>query len=338
MPSAIGLDIGSKAIKVVELDREGDEFSLRASGVLGYKSGTIDKITDEREFAEVSGVIAKLFKAAGVSGRDVRIGLPESLTYTRTINLPALTDQEVSAAIKWEAEQYIPIPTKDAIIQHQILERRPEGSAPGVTVLLVAAPRNLVERFINIVQGARLNVVAVETELMSLVRALAPNNQTAVVIDFGARSMDLAIAKNGMLSFSRSIPSAGDTLTRAITQRLGVSEREAEEYKRVYGLSSSQLEGKIRAVIEPMLGGIVDEIKKAIHFYQTEEKGDLPKTIIISGGVAGMPELITYLTGALGTEVQVANPFGKIKVSKDIWPMIAPYAPLYSVAVGLAMR
>ncbi|MBI2103915.1 type IV pilus assembly protein PilM [Candidatus Woesebacteria bacterium] len=335
---SIGLDIGTKTIKVVELESRGDTYLLKASGVIGYKGQDIEKLVEERDIAAVADIILKLFKAANVSGRDVMLSLPESQVFTRTVKLPVLTDQEVSAAIKWEAEQYIPIPVKDAIVQHQILARSEAGAEPGVLVLLVAAPRVLVEKYTNLVQLARLKLVAVETELMSMVRCLAPDKQTSLLIDFGARSADVAIAKNGLLVFSRSIPTAGEALTRALTQKLEVTPAEAEEYKRVYGLTASQLEGKIRVSIEPIVRGIVDEVKKAIHFYQTEEKGDAPTTAIIAGGVSGMPELISYMTNQLAIEVLIANPFAKVQVSTDVWSRLAPYAPLYSIAVGLAMR
>ncbi len=335
---SIGLDIGTKTIKVIEFEKNGNNFVLRASGVVGYTGASVEKLSDEKDMAAISDIILKLFKSSAVKGKDVVLSLPESLVFTRSVKLPLLTDQEVAAAMKWEAEQYIPIPLKEAIIQHQILERIETGSSQQVVVLLVAAPRILVEKYISIVNGARLNVSAVETELMSMVRALSPANQTALLIDFGARSIDVAISKNGLLVFSRSIPTAGDALSRSLTATLGISPQEAEQYKTAYGLSSNQLEGKIKSALEPILAGIVDEIKKAVHFYQTEEKGDSPTSTILSGGAAGMPELISYMTNALGLEIQIANPFARIQVDKEMWPKVSPYAPLYSIAVGLAMR
>ncbi len=174
-----------------------------------------------------------------------------------------LTDQEISSAVKWEAEQYIPIPIQEAIIQHQIIERRENVSPPEVVVLLVAAPRTLVEKYIQVVEAAKLNVVAVETELISLVRSLAPTNQTTLILDFGARSTDLAIAKNGFLVFSRSIPSAGEAFTRAVSQTLGINPQQAEEYKKVYGIKGENFGGKIGQATEPILLSMLSEIKKA---------------------------------------------------------------------------
>ena len=183
-----------------------------------------------------------------------------------------------------------------------------------------------------------LNLIAVETELISLVRALAPEDQTVLIADFGARSTNIAISKNAMITFSRSIPTAGEAFTRSVAQALGIEEVQAEEYKRSYGLSPTQLEGKIKGALDPILRMVSDEMKKAVHFYQSEEKGEAPKSVILAGGSAGMPEMASSLTKLLGIEVIVGNPFSKVSVDPQAVQALSGYAPLYSVAVGLAMR
>ena len=138
--------------------------------------------------------------------------------------------------------------------------------------------------------------------------------------------------------FSRSIPTAGDALTRALSQNLGIDEARAEEYKRTYGLSSTQLEGKVKKALDPIFKVVTDEMKKAVHFYMSEEKGDTPGSAVIAGGSAGLPEAASTMTKMLGMEVVVGNPFGKIEVDPEAVKSLAGYAPLYSVAVGLALR
>ncbi|MGB6838663.1 MAG: type IV pilus assembly protein PilM [Microgenomates group bacterium] len=335
---SVGLDIGSKTIKIVELGKEGASWKLRSSGVVGYSGNSVEHIKDDKELATLSEVIKKLFKESNVSSKKVSIALPEPQVFTRTIKFPLLTDQEIASAVKWEAEQYIPIPVKEAIIQHQILERRENASPPEVSVLLVAAPRVLVEKYVKVAQTAGLTVVGVETELMSLVRSLAPVDQTVLLIDFGARSTDIAIAKNGRLAFSRSIPTAGEAFTRAVAQSLGVEQQQAEQYKRTYGLSGSQLEGKVKGALDPVFRLVADEMKKAIHFYQSEEKGEAPRSVVLSGGTAGLPEAVSALSKALGLEVVVGNSFTKVALDQETNKKLAPYAPLYSIAVGLALR
>lgn len=334
----VGIDIGSKTIKIVELQKEGDKYTLAASGIVGYTGNGVEKLVDDKEFATVGGIIKKLHQEAGVKAREVTISLPEQQVFTRTIKFPLLTDAEIASAVKWESEQYIPIPVNEAIIQHSILARNETSSPPEVLVLLVAAPRVVVERYTKLISAAGLATLAVETELIALTRSLAPADKTVLIIDLGATSTDIAIAKNGLLSFSRSIPIAGDAFTRAVSQGLGITTVQAEEYKKTYGLEVSQLEGKIKTALDPLLRMVVDEIKKAINFYQTDEKGDYPSAVILSGGTSGMPEIISALSSLLGLEVLVANPFSKVAIDPEIAQKLAPYAPLYSISVGLAMR
>lgn len=334
----VGLDIGSKTIKIVELQPEGNAYNLLASGIVGYSGATIDKIIDDKELATLGQIVRKLHDEAGVSSKDVAISLPEPLVFTRTIKFPLLTDAEIASAVKWEAEQYIPIPVADAVIQHTILARNERTTPPEVLVLLVAAPRNVVEKFTKVISFAGLNTVAVETELIALTRSLAPAGRTVLLVDLGAGSTDIAVAKDSLLSFSRSIPIAGEAFTRAVSQALGISGAQAEEYKKTYGLQAAQLEGKVKGALDPVLRLVVDEIKKAISFYQSEEKGDAPTAVIISGGTSGMPQIISGLTEMLGIEVAIANPFSRVRVDPETAKRLAPYAPLYSVAAGLAMR
>ncbi|HET7098792.1 MAG TPA: type IV pilus assembly protein PilM [Patescibacteria group bacterium] len=331
----VGIDIGSKTIKIVEIDKDG---TLLASGIVGYTGNKVEKMVDEKEMALLAQVIKKLHSEAGVGSKEIVISLPEPQVFTRTIKFPLLTDTEISSAVKWESEQYIPIPINEAVIQHTILARNETSVPPEVLVLLVAAPRVVVEKYTKIITLAGLVPIAVETELIALTRALAPQDRTILLVDLGAGSTDIAIAKNSLLSFSRSIPIAGEAFTRAVSQSLGINIMQAEEYKKTYGLQTSQLEGKVKTALDPVLRLVVDEIKKAVNYYQTEEKGSPPTAIVVSGGTAGMPEIITMLTTLTGMEVLVANPFSKVKTDVETAKKLAPYAPLYAVAVGLAMR
>ncbi len=336
---SVGIDIGSKSIKVVELGREGNKFRLKAAGVVGYSGVVIDSIQkDDKAFVSLVEVIRKLFKDAKISGKEVAIALAESQVFTRVVTFPPLTDSEIASAVKWEAEQYIPMPVSEAIIQHQILERRENEKGEGVLVLLVAVSKDLVKKYVEILEAAGLNCIAAETELMALARSLAPAEQTVVLVDFGASSTDIAVVKNEQLVFSRSIPMAGMAFTRAVAQSLGVAEKQAEEYKRAYGLSTTRLEGKVQKALDPIFRVVAEEIKKAIHFYQVEGKGDIPSSVILAGGTAGMPDMVSQLTKLIGIEVVVGNPFSKIVIDPEIAKQLVDYAPLYPIAVGLAMR
>lgn len=334
----VGLDIGSKSIKIVQLEKSGDSFRLRAAGIVSHKNSLPEQIAEDKELAPLAQTLKKLHKEAKVSSKDVSISLPEQQAFTRTIKFPLLEDSEVASAVKWEAEQYIPIPISEAIVQHQVLDRFPNAQPPQVLVLLVASSRMVVEKYAKLVQMAGLNLVSVETELMSLVRSLAPHDQTVVIVDSGARSTNIAIANKGNLAFARSIATAGEAFTRAVAQGMGIQDIQAEEYKRTYGLSGEQLEGKIKSVLEPIINVVSDEVKKSIHFYQTEEKGSMPSSVVLSGGSAAMPEMASLMNKAVNIEVVVANPFTNVTMDPETSKSLTPYAPFYSTAVGLAMK
>jgi type IV pilus assembly protein PilM len=335
---AVGLDIGSKTVKMVQLSKDGSRFRLKASGIVSHKEKTPEYAEGDNELSSISNIVKKLHKEAKITSKEIAVALPEQQVFTRTIKFPLLTDSEIASAVKWEAEQYIPIPADQAVVKHQIIARNEKVAPPQTTVLLVAAPIALVEKYAKVVEMAGLNLVAVETEHMSLTRSLAPKDQTVLVVDFGARSTDIAISKKGILSFSRSITTAGEAFTRAVAQTLNIDEKRAEEYKRTYGLAGSQLEGKVRTAIRPVFEVVADEIKKAIQFYKIEEKGDVPKSVILAGGSAGMPEVALTLAKLLGIEVVVGNPFTNVIVDSQVQKTLAGYIPLYSVAVGLSMR
>lgn len=335
---SVGLDIGSRTIKVVQLSREGEKIDLISAGITPYAGKKVVELSDEREMSMLSRLIEKLFNEAKISERDVSIALPDSLVYTRSIKYPLLTDQEIASAVRWEAEQYVPFPVKDAIIEHVILERRENSNPPDVLVLLVAVPRKTVEKYIKVLEMAKINVVSVETELIALARSLGLKGRTVLVVDLGAYSTDLALVKDKMLYFSRSIATAGETLTRSLVQGLGLDYQQAEEYKKAYGLSGEKLEGRVRETLKPAFNLIAEEIKKAIYFYQTEYQSDPPKAIIISGGTASLPELISFIGQTTGLEVIMGNPFQGISVSQQAYKVLSSFAPYYAVAVGLALK
>lgn len=335
---SVGIDIGSKTVKIVDLVREGSSWKLQSSGILGYTGKMPEEANDEKELVPLADAIRKLHKESKVSSKEVCIALPEVHVYCRTVKFPLLTDSEITSAVRWEAEQYIPIPVKDAVIQHKVIERR-EDVVPGrVVVLLVAAPKVLVQKYVKVIEMAGLTVKLVETELLALVRSLAPDNMTTMITDLGARSTDIAISKQGNLVFSRSIPTGGEAFTRAVSQFFGIEAMQAEEYKRTYGMSTSKLQGRVKQALEPVFVSIADEMKKAIHYYQAEENGEIPKSIILSGGTSALPEVSLAITKLLGMEVIAGNPFTKVVLDPSVVKSVSGFAPFYSIAVGLAMN
>ncbi len=332
----LGIDIGSKSIKIVELGGADGSWQLKSSGAVGYVGVSPDKASTEEDFVTMSELLKKLVAQVGVTSKDANISLPESLVFTRVIKFPMLSDEEVSSAVKWEAEQYIPIPVGEAVIQYTILERN--EAAAFVSVLLVAAPKVVVEKYVKVCKLAGLVPVSAETELTALCRSLSPDKGVSMILDLGSSSTDISIVRNFNTIFTRSIPVAGEAFTRAVSQSLSIEPVQAEEYKKAYGLDASQLEGKVRNALVPVFNLIIDEMKKAIHFYQTDDGGDMPSSLVITGGASIMPGIVSYLTENLNMETVIGNPFGKLMLDDETSKKLAPYSSIYGTAVGLAMR
>ena len=332
----LGIDIGSKSIKVIELAKSGNAWQLKASGAVGFSGTAPDKIVNEADFNAIADVLKKIIGQIGVTSKEVNLALPETLAFTRVIKFPLLSDEEVASAVKWEAEQYIPIPVNEAVVQYTILERNQAKAF--VSVLLVAAPKTIVEKYVKVIKLAGLTPVSAETELTAMSRSLSPDKGISLLLDLGASSTDMSIVKDGNTVFTRSIPVAGDAFTRAVSQSLGIDAAQAEEYKKTYGMDAKQLEGKVKTALEPIFRVIIDEIKKAIHFYQTEDNVDLPGSIVITGGASVMPEIVPYLTENLNMETIIGNPFTKIALDPETAKKLIPYTSIYGTAVGLAMR
>ncbi len=337
--ATFGLDIGTHSIKAVQLERRGAQFALLAAGITSAPKPGVASDSDA-DLAVVAEAVKKLISDTKIAAKTVNISLPEALTFTRLIELPSLTDQEVASAISWQAEPYVPIPITEASIDYQIVGRRAEQpNQPGtVQVLLVAAPKAVVAKYTRVATLAGLTLGNVETELLSLARALAPAQGTIMIADLGATSSSFGIVRNGQLMVSRSIATGGVALNRALTTALGISPAQAEEYKKTYGLSR-ELEGKIKTALAPVLTSLLDEMKKLTQFYKTELKSeDSVISVILSGGVSGMPELIPFVTENLSIETTLGDPFLKIIKDERITKSVEAYIPLYGTAVGLAQN
>lgn len=330
---SFGLDIGSHSVKVVQLAKEGEKWRLLAAGLAPTPSPGIASESEKAHIA-VAEAIKKLLNDAKITERNVVFALPEAEVYTRLVSFPPLTEAEVASAIEWQVESYIPIPKKDAIYDHQIVNKTEKG----VEVLLVASPKLIVSKYMKVLDLVSLNPLAAETELIALSRSIAPVNKRCLVVDFGASSTDIAVAVNKQVMFSRSFPTGGEAFTRAVAQGIGVQVPQAEEYKKTYGLTETQLEGKVKQSIEPVVSVFIDELKKAIAYWANDHPNEPVETAVLSGGSAGLPALVPILTNKLGIEVTIGDPFATVLKDERVAKSLASYAPLYAIAVGLAMR
>ncbi len=339
MSSVIGLDIGSHTIKMIELAYDKGEYSLLAAG----NAPTPPKALTSNVAADTEAVavsIKKLLKDAGCKSKSVNVALPESQVFTRVIEVPPLSARELTSAIQWEAEQYVPLPLDQVNIDFTVLRDAKQTGRNVMEVLLVAAPKALLDRYLTIIEYADLSPNGAETEIIAASRGLIRSTQNirnVMVVSLGAQTTDLAILRGGVLAFTRSISAGGEALSRAVAQGLDFNLSQAEEFKKTYGLEPDKLEGKIVAAAKPIMDTIIVEMKRAMAFFQEKYKEERVESIILSGGTARLPGMVVYIAESMGTETQLANPW--VGIRKDArFGVIESEGPTFTVAVGLALR
>ncbi|MBI5044477.1 MAG: type IV pilus assembly protein PilM [Candidatus Levybacteria bacterium] len=285
--------------------------------------------------------IQKLMIDAKVTIKNVNVALPENQVFTKVIEMPELSDKELSSAIYWEAEQHIPAPLKTMALDYKVVKRNiSDQLSSKMQVLLVGAPNTLVHRYQQIFEMTGLTITAIETEIISVVRALVPSNAASVllVVNIGALSTSLAIVQNGIVVFTYSVPLGGLAMDRAIASNFGFTPTQAEEYKKTYGINDQNLGGKISQALQPILLSILSEIKKAIAYYADKNKNDNPLSqVILTGGSSLLPGIDLFVARNTGLETIIGNPW-KIHQVAGISPELLEQGPRFSVALGLAMR
>lgn len=339
MARLVGLDIGSFSIKVVSLSKKGKGYQLEAIGIVLNSHGDRPG-DDEASQNRVAEVVRKLLSDTKLSGSKVALALPESQVYTKVIEIPALSDSELASAIHWEAEQYIPVPVDQVNIDYEVISRPQKGSEMDkMEVLLVAAPKKAVTRYTDFAGKCGVEVASLETEMLAVSRALVrdePSETATMVVHMGAGSTDVTVILKGMLVLTHSIESGGIALTRSLSNELGLEFAQAEEYKRTFGLDPTQLEGKVQETLKPLVDRNLTEIKKTIQYYNSSHQKESIKRVILSGGSALLPALVSYTADFLSMEVVLGNAFAEIEPSAQA--PIPNDTVSFATVVGLSMR
>lgn len=341
MKNAIfGLDIGITTMRVCWLssDKKNKKYLSALSTATPSKGVTSESPFDHQELA---AVINKLVIDAKITTNNVSIALPESRVYTKVIDMPNLSEKELSSAIYWEAEQYIPAPLDTMTLDWSIL-RKPKSGDPAnkMQVLLVAAPVTVIKRYQNIIELAGLSIAGIETEILSVIRSLVADEHfpTSLIMNIGALSTSLSIVQNGSIVFTYIIPLGGIALTRAIASDFGFALPQAEEYKKIYGLMDRDFGGKISKAIQPVLSSMAAEVKKAINFYNDKYKNESPIVqLLLTGGSASLAGLGSYFVQNVGVETVIGNPWKTLNI-QDVPAELEPRGPEFAVSIGLALK
>ncbi len=338
----VGLDIGYSFIKAVSLTKNKEQFKLVSLGSISSPSpGLMSDV--ETDLEALANNIKKLMVALKIDVKDVAAALPESRVFTRVIDdLPYLTDNELASAIRYAAEEFIPMSLSEVNLNWQVLLRSEKKTANARTVVLViASPKRMISKYMRVLQMAGLRPRALETETIAVTRSLVGNNPfspSTLIIQMGATTTDFTAVSRGLIWLTRSISTGGMTLTRSLAQHFNFEINQAEQYKKIYGLMEDQLGGKVFEALKPIVDIIAGEGKRVIQAFETKSPQDPIKRVVLSGGGAKMPGLVIYLANILGLEVQEADPWFSIIKDNNFVSRLAQEASSYSVAVGLALR
>ncbi len=204
-------------------------------------------------------------------------------------------------------------------------------------ILLTAAPKNLVARYIDIFKRAKFNLLSLETEAFALSRSLLGNDMsTVMIIDIGSTNADICVIEEGVPVLNRGIDTGGEFITKTIMNSLNVNKDRAEQFKRDFGLSTAG-DRNVPEVIQKSLNSIINEIKFVFELYQRQGSNSIDK-IILTGGSSFLPNLPKYLSDLLNMQVIIGDPWDRIIYPMDIKPILQEIGPRMSVSIGLAMR
>jgi type IV pilus assembly protein PilM len=340
---AVGLDIGSSGVKLVQLKERKGGYALQAFGTAPLPPEAIVDGALMNSAAIVSA-IQELVAQQKVKTKEVAIGVRGHSVIIKKISLPRMTQEELDESIQWEAEQYIPFDVKDVNIDTQILT--PEGDAAGqMDVLLVAAKKDMINDYTSVCAEAGLTATVVDVDAFAVQNAYEANYEagtdTVVLINVGAAVANINILAKGNTTFTRDITMGGNAFTEEIQKQLNISYDEAEALKvggqgETDAVVPQEVERVIQGVAEQMAG----EIQRSLDFYAATAADSRIARVYLSGGTARIPALFKVIEARAGVPVEILNPFKNIEVDNRRFDpaVILAAAPSVAVGVGLALR
>lgn len=333
--NAFGLEISEASVKLAQLKKKGQRFSIVRYRRAQIPEGIITKgeIKDKERLAEI---IKSAAQQARISTPWVVLSLPSEKTYFKVLSLPPMPKEEITEAATWKMGSEIPLPSKEIYTDWQLLE----SSSQFTKIFLAATRKEVVESYVEVLKKAELKPLALELESAASARCLiskARENKATLIVDIGQRRTCFVIFDQKMLRFNSSIPISGDQFTDLIAQNLHLSFEEAEKFKINYKEAKGDLwRNKILKIIYPSLDKIALEVNKVIRYYQSHfPKGNEISKILLCGGSVNLFGLDSYLSLEARRHIDLANPWINISPSEI---MSKKEALSFVKPLGLAMR
>jgi type IV pilus assembly protein PilM len=341
--SLVGLDIGSSAVKAVELKPAGKGYKVTA---FGSEPVPPDSIVDGAiiDSAAVADAIRRLFDARGIKTREVAASLSGNAVIVKKITLPVMTEAELAESIYWEAEQYIPFDIQDVNLDYQILDSGADGGKGTMDVLLVAAKKEKIADYTGVIAQAGRSAVVVDVDAFALQNAYEINygiepGAVVVLLNAGASATNINILNGDQSVFTRDISIGGNAYTEALQKELSLPFEQADQLKRgipVEGVTFEDARPVLRAVTE----NVMLEIQKTFDFFKATASSDRIDRIMVSGGASRAEGFTEMLADRFEAPVESFDPFKRVGIDLKKFDVGTPedVAPTVAVAVGLALR
>ncbi|MDE3156148.1 MAG: type IV pilus assembly protein PilM [Acidobacteriota bacterium] len=340
----MGLDIGSSAVKAVELRPAGEGYRVVAFGTQPIPP---DSIVDGAiiDGVAVAEAIRHLFENKAFRTKEVAASLSGHAVIVKKISLPVMTEQEVAESIYWEAEQYIPFDIQDVNLDYQILRAGTESDARGaMEVLLVAAKKDKIADYTGVIAQAGRTPVVLDVDAFALQNVYEVNyrpSAEAVValLNAGASAININIVGGDESLFTRDVSLGGNAYTEAVQKELNLSFEDAERLKRGQAVDHVSVED-VRPVLRAMNENVLLEIQKTFDFFKATTSADRIDRILVSGGASRVDHFKEMLEERFDTPVEAFDPFravefDPVRLGVEDRDEVVPTA---AVAVGLALR
>jgi type IV pilus assembly protein PilM len=340
--SLLGLDISSKAVKLLEISQKGKRYKVESFAVEPMPANAVVERTI-RDVQAVADTIKRAVKRSGTRAKAAAVAVAGSAVITKVVTVPAgLTDDELGSQIELEADQSIPFPLEEVNLDYLVLgpsEKNPQM----VDVLLTASRSENVDARVEAVELAGLTAKFVGVEAYALEAPFALIAQqmpggglgTVAVMDIGATMTTLNVLHNLKTIYTRDQIFGGKQLTEAIQQRYGLSMAEAGKAKKMGGLSEEYL----TEVQEPFKEAMAQQVSRSLQFFFSSSQSTRVDQIILAGGCANMPGAAALIEGKTGIPTSIANPFADMSLSARIDPQaLGNDASAMMIACGLALR
>lgn len=341
----VGLDIGSSAIKLAEVADSKNGPALKKFGIMDMPYGAIEEgiIRDPEEVAEA---IRQIFHTFNIKQQNVAISIGGYSVVVKKINVQTMSEEALQSTIHFEAEQYIPFDISDVNLDFQILGES-ENNPNQMSVLLVAAKKEMIADYVNVLEMANLNPCIVDVDSFALQNIYSAaylkegeeSDEYVALIDVGAGKTSLNILKGKESLFMRDVSLGCSQVNRKIAAMADCSLEEAEEIK-LDDESEKISADDLKDIVSNVVGDWCTEISRALDFfYSTYPEGRINR-IILSGGGGNITDFRKLLALRTSTEVEIIDPFKSVYVNDDRFDKVylEQMAPQSAICMGLATR